>query len=96
MLSDTKPSVLSWLESVHDGGARWKYNRGMMRPWAVESSAMAVDLQVRVLKQALSTTCRSEWAVEIQGWQDSRKGLFRDALITEKDHVQDAAISGLL
>ena len=87
---EVKAAVLGWLDSVHDGGARWKYNGSMSRPWAVESSAMAVSLLAGPLGERPAPQRRQELVAEIQGWQDPQTGLFQDPLITVKDHVENA------
>ncbi len=45
MLSTITPDILDWLDSIHNGGARYKYNRGMVRPWGVECAASAIVMQ---------------------------------------------------
>jgi hypothetical protein len=62
----------------------------MSRPWAVESSAMAVSLLAGPLGERPAPQRRQELVAEIQGWQDPQTGLFQDPLITVKDHVENA------
>jgi hypothetical protein len=92
-LEEVLPGALSWLASVHAGGARYKYNLHMQRAWGVESSAMAASLKVRVIGAKPAAPALAAWIAEIQGWQDAKTGLFLDPLISESDRVQNATHS---
>jgi hypothetical protein len=91
MQATIRTAVLEWLASVHDGGARWKYSRDMLRPWAVESSAMAVRLLVDTLGAQLPPAHLAGLTAEIQGWQEPSSGLFKDPLLQPGDHVGSGA-----
>jgi hypothetical protein len=92
--SQFKDSILRWLckvEARADGRVgRWKYNVGMCRDWAVESSATAVMLMESTGRLSqLEAATKQGIVCELQSWQDADTGLFIDPLIGEQDKVAE-------
>lgn len=87
-----RPGVLAWLDSVAETPGvftgRWKYNLHMHRPWAVESSAMAVMVLDSLGELSALSPARRQGLVEAIGaFQDPATGHFVDPLISEANRA---------
>ena len=89
-----RESVLAWLESVRcrsEPWGRYRYCAGMTRPWAVESSCMAVKILDRldVLRQVPEADRRAHGRF-LCSLQDPKSGLIVDPLVGPADKVSDS------
>ncbi len=88
-----KDDVAAWLETVRytgEGWGRWPYNRAMTRPYALESSTMAIEvLELCGLLAEVASDRRAEAVTFLQGLQNSTDGFFKDPFLSEADRVGD-------
>jgi hypothetical protein len=87
--------VRDWLKGLSfpsgEVTGRWKYNAHMLRDWAVESSTSAVGVLAEVGDlPKLSREERDRVVTEVQSWQESETGLFKDPLIAPDDKVSES------
>ncbi len=86
-----KPGLLNWLESIRfkeEGWGRWPYHAKMVRPWALQASAIGVRILNELAELGKATEAqRAEAVAFFQGCQDPADGLFKDPLETEAYHT---------
>ena len=82
------------MESVRcagEGWGRWKYSAHMVRPWGLQSSAIAIGLLAAMGRLAdVPAERRAEAVAFFQGCQDAADGYFKDPLVSEADRAGDA------
>jgi hypothetical protein len=80
--------VLKWLESVRypdEGWGRWKYSKGMVRPYGLIATRLALSIydQLDALP-SISPEQKQEGIAFLQSCQDT-DGFFKDPLVSDKD-----------
>lgn len=93
-VSQIKPDVLTWLESVRnkDGHwGKWQYNSRMYRPYGLFSSVQGVVILDLLNEFDNITEIQKKQSLAFfMSCKDSSDGLFKDPLLTEADRVANA------
>lgn len=91
--SRVKDGIIAWLETVRyneKGWGRWKYNAGMIRPYALRASSLAIEQFIIPwqLIDHISTNDRRDSLLFFQSCQDV-DGYFKDPLVSDQDLAQN-------